>query len=336
MAGHGMTYRHLMLLLALGLAGCSSREVLVVYSPHGQEMLGDYEKLFEAAHPGVDVQWMDMGSEETFARIRAERGRPAGDVWWGAPSTMFRLAAQEGLLEPYQPTWAECVKPEYRDPKQQWYATFLSPLAIMFNTRGNTRDSVPHAWDDLLDPKWTGRITIRKPPPSGTMRTFLDAMIVRAPDENAGLAWLKRLHAATENYPESPALLFDHLKKQEGLISVWLMPDIVLQRERNGFPFDFYLPAQTPVIAEGIAIIKNAPHPAWARKFYEFVTTKEALAHQAKAYGKPPARTDLDPATLPAWLTQLAVDPMPMDWERLGAREKAWCARWEREVYQAP
>ncbi len=323
----------LVLAAAAALCGCSARDVVVIYSPHGQEVLGDYEKLFEAAYPGVDVQWIDMGSEEAFARVRAERSRPAGDVWWGAPSTLFHQAALDGLLEAYRPTWAEHILPEYRDPEDRWYATFLSPLAIMFNTRGNTRETAPHSWDELLDPKWAGRITLRKPLPSGTMRTFISAMIARAPDEAAGIAWLKRLHAATESYPENPILLFDHLKKQEGLISVWLMPDIVLQRERNGFPFDFFLPPQTPVITEGIAILRGAPHAERARQFYEFVTTKEAMAHQAKAYGKPPARNDLEAATLPPWLAQLQIDAMPIDWERFAGMQKAWCARWEKEVY---
>jgi len=84
---------------------------------------------------------------------------------------------------------------------------------------------------------------------------------------------LKRLDGATESYPESPQFLFDHIKRQEDLISVWLLPDIVLQREHNGFPFEGVLPAQTPVLTEGVAIIKDAPHPEWAKPFYEFVTT---------------------------------------------------------------
>ena len=49
----------------------------------------------EEAHPGVDVRWLDMGSKEVLSRVRAERSRPAADVWWGAPSTMFAQAAQE-------------------------------------------------------------------------------------------------------------------------------------------------------------------------------------------------------------------------------------------------
>jgi iron(III) transport system substrate-binding protein len=315
--------------------GCSSREVVVVYSPHGMDVLGDYKRLFEAAYPEVELRCLDMGAQEIYAKVSAERGRPAADVWWGAPATMFRQAAREGLLEGYRPSWADAAAPEHRDPEDRWYATHLSPLAIMFNTRRYQKDELPQSWDDLLDPRWKGQIALRRPMPSGTMRTFFCAMIARAPDEDAGFAWLKQLHEATVSYPESPNLLYDHLKKRENLISVWIQPDIVMQRERNGFPFDFHLPPGTPVLTEGIAIVKNAPHPERARQFYEFVTTREALAQQARDYAKWPARRDVDPESLPEWMRTISLDAMPIDWDELSARERDWCRRWEEEVYSS-
>lgn len=324
-----------MILVGL-IAGCSSRQVVVVYSPHGPDILKDYEARFEAAHPEVDVQWIDAGSQEVYSRVEAEKNRPQGDVWWGAPSTMFMQAAQEDLLEPYRPTWADAVEPAYKDAEDRWYGTYRSPLAIMFNNRHYKDGDVPQTWDDLLDPKWKGKITLRKPLPSGTMRTFIGAMILRAPNEDAGIAWLRRLHAQRESYMENPQLLFDHMKKQEDLVSVWLMPDVALQRERNGFPLDCHVPPQTPVLTEGIAIIKGAPHPEWAKQFYEFVTTPDALAHQAEAFAKVPTRTDLDPSTLPSWIATLKIDAMPIDWAYFAANEKRWCDRWEAEVYNAP
>ncbi len=318
------------------LAGCSSREVVVVYSPHGPDILKDYEARFEAAHPEVDVQWVDAGSQEVYSRVKAERNRPQGDVWWGAPSTMFMQAAQEDLLEPYRPAWADAVDAAYKDAQDRWYGTYRSPLAVMFNNRFYTENDVPQTWDDLLDPKWKGKITLRKPMLSGTLRTFIGAMILRARDEDEGIAWLRRLHDQRESYMENPQLLYDHMKKQEDLISVWLMPDVALQRERNGFPLDCHVPRQTPVLTEGIAVIKGAPHPERAKRFYEFVTTPEALAHQAEAFAKVPTRADLDPASLPDWIATLKIEAMSIDWEHFAANEKRWCDRWEAEVYNAP
>ena len=53
-------------LVLVFLSGCSTstKQQLVVYSPHGMELLSDYEKQYEQLHPDVDVQWLDMGSQD--------------------------------------------------------------------------------------------------------------------------------------------------------------------------------------------------------------------------------------------------------------------------------
>lgn len=321
------------ILVCAGLGACSSKEVVVVYSPHGADILRDYEALFEAKYPEVDMQPLDMGSQEVYNRVRAERNRPACDVWWGAPSTMFMQAAKDGLLDVYTPAWADKVTPAHKDAHGLWFGTHLTPLCIMFNDRKYSAETVPQTWDQLLDPAWAGKITMRKPLPSGTMRTFIGAMVLRAPNEDAGFEFLRRLHQSTKAYMETPQMLFDHIKRNEDMITVWIMPDAVLQRERHGYPFGYVLPPPTPVFAEGIAIVKGAQHRAWAEKFLEFVTTPENLAHQAKEYGKIPARTDIDPATLPEWMVKQPIDEMPIDWDAFAAKEKDRCERWEREVY---
>lgn len=328
--------KHALWMLLLLFAGCSTSNVIVVYSPHGAEMLGDYEALFEAQYPEVDVQMVDMGSKEVYSRIQAEKGRPQCDVWWGAPSTMFMQAAEEGLLAPYAPTWADAVDPEFKDSEGRWYATFRSPLAILFNDREYTADNMPRTWDNLLDPNWQEKISLRRPLESGTMRTFLCAMIARAKSEEEGVDWLRRLHEATDEYLGNPALLFDHIKKNPDHISVWLMPDIVMQAVRNGFPFDYYIPPDTPVLTDGIALVAGAPHPEWARKFYEFVTTDTALIHQADEYAKLPARSDIDPAKLPPKLVAQEVKAMKIDWKAFAGKEQAWCERWKTEVFETP
>ena len=60
----------------IALAACApndGRTVLTVYSPHGKELLEYLEKGFEKAHPEIDVQWVDMGSQEVLDRLRGAR-----------------------------------------------------------------------------------------------------------------------------------------------------------------------------------------------------------------------------------------------------------------------
>ena len=192
---------------------------------------------------------------------------------------------------------------------------------------------MPETWDGLLDEQWKGKITIRKPLESGTMRTFIGAMVERAESEDAGIEWLRKLHEATSSYPENPQLLFERVKRNEDEITVWIMPDAVLQKNRHGYPFGYYNPPNTPLLKEGIAIVKDAHHREGAGRFYEFVTTQEALIDQAETYGKIPARTDIDPEALPNWMNEQPIVPMPIDWEAFALKNEEWCERWDKEVY---
>ncbi len=38
------------------------RTPVVIYSPHGRDLLTLFEHRFEASHPDIDVRWLDMGS----------------------------------------------------------------------------------------------------------------------------------------------------------------------------------------------------------------------------------------------------------------------------------
>ena len=85
----------ILLIVLLLLTSCSApagKTTLIVYSPHGKELLTEFEKRFEAANPNIDVRWLDMGSQDALDRVRSEKANPQADIWWGAPSTMFSSA----------------------------------------------------------------------------------------------------------------------------------------------------------------------------------------------------------------------------------------------------
>ncbi|HZV13464.1 MAG TPA: extracellular solute-binding protein, partial [Candidatus Kapabacteria bacterium] len=168
-------------LVIAGIAGCSGngKTPLVVYSPHGKDLLDHFKQEFEAAHPAIDVEWLDMGSQDCLDRVRSERANPQADIWWGAPSSLFQQAADEGLLEPYAPSWKNATTPEEHGAHDEWYGTFLTPEVIGFNANMLTHDQAPKDWNELLEPKWKDSIVIREPLASGTMRTIFCALIQR-------------------------------------------------------------------------------------------------------------------------------------------------------------
>src|SRR3977135_3700452 len=135
---------------------------LLIYTPHGQDLLNDFIDRYKQVHPEADGQVLDMGSREVLARVRAERGRPQADLWWGAAHTTFQQAADENLLAPYRPTWADKVPATARDSQDRWYGTYETPEVIVYNSEAVPAADAPKDWDDVLDPKWRDKILIRK------------------------------------------------------------------------------------------------------------------------------------------------------------------------------
>ncbi|SEM99095.1 extracellular solute-binding protein [Lihuaxuella thermophila] len=310
-------------------------EKVVIYSPHGKDILQDFEKMFEKEHPHVDVQWLDMGSQEVLDRIRSEKQNPQADVWWGAPSVMFEQAREEGLLEAYKPSYAAALPAEFRAEDFSWTGTSQTPEVIMYNTDQISKQEAPKDWDDLLDPKWKDRIMIRYPLASGTMRTIFSAMIYRTyketNDPKQGYEWLAKLDANTKEYSPNPEIMYNKIARGEGAITVWNMPDAVMLKEKKNYPFDFVIPKSgTPVLTEGIALVKGAKHPKAAQAFYEFVNSEEAVLFLAENHYRIPTRTDVK--NLPKWITDTTITPMEIDWKVMQEKEKEWMDYWDQNI----
>lgn len=328
-----------LLLLALAACGSDGRETLTVYSPHGREMLQEFERRFEAANPDVDVQWVDMGSQEVYERIRSERANPQADVWWGAPATLFAQAEADGLLEAFEPAWAGALPEEARSAAGFWYGTYLTPEVIAYNTAAVSAEEAPQDWDDVLDPRWRGQVIIRDPMASGTMRTIFGMIIdrsLRATGDTAqGFDWLRRLDAQTRDYVLNPTLLYQKLARQEGVITLWAMPDIEMIRELYDYPVDYVLPSSgTPLLVDAVAVVRGSRNPETARRFAEFVGADEALVAAARDFHRLPARTDFPADSLPPRLRSARerLVPEPIDWARLQRDGAAWMRHWDEHV----
>jgi iron(III) transport system substrate-binding protein len=328
------------LFFLLLLSSCSTndgKKRLVIYSPHGKEMLSAFEKDFEAQHPDVDVQWLDMGSQDAYDRIRTERANPQADLWWGAPLTTFARAEAESLLERYIPSWDGAVPAEMKSAHGFWYGTFSTPEVIMYNNRLVSEAEAPKDWDDLLDARWKDKIIIRYPLASGTMRIIFSALIQREAQRtgsvDAGFAWLRRLDANTKTYAAEPTQLYLKIAREEGVVTLWNLPDVLIQKHINGYPFGYVIPKSgTPLITDCIAIVRGTKNRRLAEQFYEFVTSEDAMVKQATEFFRIPTRRDIPPERLPEWMRSLTITPMKVNWEELEANEKQWMKRWDEEV----
>jgi iron(III) transport system substrate-binding protein len=328
--------------LCLALTGCGlddGRTPLVVYSPHGRELLQAFERRFEALHPDVDVQWLDMGSQEVLERIRSERANPQADVWWGGPAPLFAAAAADGLLQPLTPSWADALPAEARGEEGRWHGVYVTPMVIMYNTAAVHADSVPRDWDEVLDPRWRGRVLIRDPLASGTMRTIFGMIVERSlratGDTAQGFDWLRRLDGHTREYVLNPTLLYQKMSRGEGEITLWDMPDIDELKARTAYPLDYvFARSGTPAPVDAIAVVAGTRQAELAAAFVEFVGGAEGVLLAAREHFRMPARQDLPADSLPPALRR-ALDeivPEPIDWDRFQRDSPGWMRHWDEHV----
>jgi len=335
----GPVLRAFIFVMAAAVAACrsDSRTPLTIYSPHGRDLLGLVEKEFERAHPEVDVRWLDMGSQEVYDRLRSEKANPQADVWYGGPDTIFSRGAREGLLAAYRPDWADAVAAGSRHAGDLYFGLYRTPAMPVYNSKAIPAGQAPREWDDLLDPKWKGKILIRDPLASGTMRAVWGYILAKSVRDTGspetGFAWLARLDAQTKEYVFNPILLYEKIVRQEGLITIWDLPDTLLERER-GSPLQYVFPKSgTPVIDDAVGLVAGSRHAEAAKTFVDFLGGKAMQQLAAEKTYRLPARTDIGD-TLPAWAREVEREMVvaEVDWALVEKDGAAWMATWDRTI----
>jgi iron(III) transport system substrate-binding protein len=328
----------LSVLSALSACSHDSRTPLVLYSPHGRDQLELLERDFERRRPDIDVRWLDMGSQEILDRLRFERVNPQADVWFGGPSTIFDRGIRDSVLEPFRPTWADHLAENAERRTGFYYPAYRTPAVIAFNSRAVSRADAPQDWDDVLAPRWKDKVIIRDPVASGTMRAIWGLIIVRSLRETGdtakAMSWLRRLDGQTKTYTISPALLYEKLARQEGLVSLWDLQDILISQVK-GMPLGYVFPKSgTVVIDDAVGLVRGSRHPDAARAFIDYVGSQEAQLLAARKVFRLPARTDLPPDSVPAWVAEVEREMVVanMDWDLLSRFGPAWMSYWDQHV----
>jgi iron(III) transport system substrate-binding protein len=327
-------------LLLASLVACrgDGRIPVVLYSPHGRDQLTLLEHAFEAERPDIDVRWLDMGSQEILDRLRFERVNPQADVWFGGPTTTFDLGIEDSLLQPYRPSWAERVGPNGIGPAELYYPVYRTPAVIAYNSKVVPRDEAPRDWDEVLQPRWRGKVIIRDPMASGTMRAIWGLILYRSIRETGdtarGMEWLRRLDAHTKTYTLNPAILDAKLARAEGLVTLWDLPDILIGISK-GLPFGYTFPRSgTVVIDDAIGLVRGSRNPEAGKAFIDFVGGVEAQLLAATRVYRLPARHDLPADRVPGWVAEVesVMVVAPMDWQLLVRRGASWMGYWDRHV----
>ena len=150
------------------------------------------------------------------------------------------------------------------------------------------------------------------------------------------MAWLRRLDGQTKTYTISPALLYEKLARQEGLVSLWDLQDILISAAK-GMPLGYVFPRSGTVVIDD-AHRAGAGQPAPGRRPAPSSTssgaTKPSCWRRGRCFGLP-ARTDLPPDSVPALGCRgRAGDGRRPTWIGICCRAQgpAWMSYWDQHV----
>ena len=112
-------------------------------------------------YPFVKMTFWRGDTEEIIAKISAEMRAKnlVADLVEG--TGVGELAVEAKLTQPYFSPMVEAMPERYRDPRGHWTSTRVSYFSIAYNTRLVPPDQVPKTYDDLLDPRWRGKLAWR-------------------------------------------------------------------------------------------------------------------------------------------------------------------------------
>lgn len=159
-----------------------------------------------------------------------------------------------GLLEKYDWTKAFDVRPEQLDRDQMFLNVGASVKGIGYNTNKVGQKDLPMTWEDLLDPKWKGKIVVDTRP-----KTFLHLMPVWG--EERVYEYLKKLAANKPIFRRGQEESLELMAAGEFPMIVGTYFHTLVLLKQKGAPIDFLLLDPVPITLAEEYVAKKAPHP---------------------------------------------------------------------------
>ncbi len=289
------------LFFSLALAGAQAKKV-VAYTAHEDDIINGMVPRFKA-ETGYDLEFVKMGSGDVIKRVKAEAGNPQCDVIWSIGGE--QLEAESALLQKYVPKEWNRIAPVFK-VGTNWlpYTGIMNVLIV--NTNLVSDADMPRAWADLTDPKWKGRISSATPDKSGSSYMQLNNVLLAFKDKG----WdTYRSIFANFFISTSSGAVPKYVNDGEASIGITL-EDNAFRYVQGGGPVKIVYPAEGVVAAaDGIALVKGAPHPDAGKLFIDWCLSKSTQDFLVSKMFRRPVRIDgANPPGLPA-LSQIKTLP---------------------------
>jgi iron(III) transport system substrate-binding protein len=308
---------------ALASTIASAGEV-VLYSSNTVDAINAVTEEFNKKHPEIKINAVRGSTGAMMQRIKAEAGAPKADIFWSGGFAVLGL--YEEFFVPYKSGEAAGIPATYRSPKDLWLGTNAHVMVIMVNKRALKGDPMPRTWSDLAHPRWKDRLVVSDPEKTSSSLATLWGI-----HEAIGPTPLKGI-AKNATITSTASQVFDGVAKGE--FAVGMTMEYAAQEYVAGGNKDIevvYPTEGTYIAPEGMALVKGSPNPTEARKFYDFLASKQAQEMLVKKFFRRPMREDVD-------LTAVGLKRMnefkaaPTDHVKLTATQPAFIKTWKEMV----
>ncbi|HEY7168421.1 MAG TPA: extracellular solute-binding protein [Candidatus Binatia bacterium] len=254
------------------LEGAKREGKLVYYGTtavdHVQRVFADFKKKY----PFMAIGDYRSGSVNVYNKVATEAraSRYEVDVIDLEPGEVFGIT-KAGLIDPYLSPSRKGISPEFMDKQGYWTAFYHLAVVLGYNTEKVKRDEVPRSYEDLLDPKWKGRMSLDQ-----TDYALFGTMVEYWGREK-GLAYFRKLAENDPSMRRGKTLQAQIVGAGEVHIAPWLYGYRPLQMKREGAPVDIVLLKPVLSVPTYLLLAKNAAHPHSAALFLDWALSRDGI-----------------------------------------------------------
>ena len=225
-------------------------------------LAGPFEKKY-----GIKVKYWRAASEQLLQRAVAEgRAHHAEVDVFETNSPEMEALHREGLLQKAASPHLADLSPLALRPHQEWVGTRFNIFSAAYNTNLVKKEELPKTYEDLLDPRWKGRLTIE----ADDVDWF--GTTIKAMGEEKGLALFRRIVATNGiSTRKGHTLLTNLVVSGEVALALTAYQYKPEQLKRKGAPIDWLVLPPAIARLQGLGVSRFAPHPYAAMLFYDFM-----------------------------------------------------------------
>ena len=244
---------------------------------------------FEKKYSFINMEFLSSGKDALLSKylLEARTGTYLADVYQSSVFPIMNLL-EKGLLARYYSTEREAYIEALRDKDGYWNGMYLNALTMAYNTRMLKPDEVPTSYQELLLPKWKGKMGFVL---SHTEWYF--AMLQMMGDEK-GHKYMEALSKQNIQARIGSSLMNQLMLAGEFPLLVSQYPTGVEEFKKAGAPVDWVPLDPWFVYPIGIAVTAKNSHPAAARLYVDFILSAEGQTFM-RTLSRIPARKDVLP-----------------------------------------